>query len=68
MLSVDHIAYSPVVKACTVNTKPPILASIWAGPIVCELVIFCMMVYKGIEHAQKVKSISKSPIHFTLYR
>jgi hypothetical protein len=64
----DYIYYSPVVKACVIDNKPPILASIWAGPIVCEVVIFSMTLCKGIDHARKIKSIANSPVLYTLYR
>ena len=68
VFSLDNIAYSPVIKACIVNDKPPILASIWAAPIAFEILIFCMTLYKGIEHARMAKSIANSPMLYTLYR
>ena len=64
----DHLYYSPVVKACIVDNKPPILASIWAGPIALEVLIFSMTFHKGIAQARRVKSIANSPILYTLYR
>ena len=67
-LSLEHITYSPLVKACITENKPSILSGFWAAPIAFEFVTFCMTLYKGIEQAKTVKSIAKSPILYTLYR
>lgn len=64
----DEVIYSPVIKACVVQSKPQILISIWAASIAFEVLIFCMTLYKSIEHARTIRSIANSPILYTLYR
>jgi len=68
VLLLDQVTYSLVVKACIVEVKPPYLASIWGASIALETLIFCMTLYKGLEHARTVRSIANSPILYTLYR
>jgi hypothetical protein len=68
VLLLDQIIYSPVIKSCVVPSKPPFLVTIWAASIAFEILIFCMTLYKGIEHARTVRSIANSPILYTLYR
>jgi len=68
VLLLDQITYSPLIKACIVPSKPPFLVIIWAASIAIELLVFCMTLYKGIEHARTVRSIANSPILYTLYR
>ena len=68
LLLLDQIIYNPVIKACIVPSKPPLLVTIWAASIALEVLIFCMTLYKGIEHARTVRSIGNSPILYTLYR
>ncbi|KAJ1301669.1 hypothetical protein OPQ81_008907 [Rhizoctonia solani] len=63
---IPQLTYSSLAGICSVAEKPVTLQAVWAAPLVFEILIFAMTLYKCLEHA-KTQQL-QVPLLRTLYR
>lgn len=47
-------AYSPLFDSCIISFKPKIIAIVWAGPIVFDIIVFFFTVWNAIDRPRNM--------------
>lgn len=66
--NVDGVVVSPNSGECFVQSIPAIFALIFIGPLVYEVYMAILTVYKAYRHAKIIKDISSAPLLHVMFR
>ncbi|GJJ06515.1 hypothetical protein Clacol_000707 [Clathrus columnatus] len=53
---IPQTAYSPLFNSCAISFKPKIIAIVWAGPIVFDIIVFFFTVWNAIDRPRAMNT------------